>query len=340
MSNSSCSSNDSVAVLLPYKKPCTEARARSMARAQAVIKAEKEREMASLSALVDTLTEQFSTSLSLTDTSSAGRKCTGTTRQGTPCSKNASKGQLTCQHHRASMSAPTAPVLASTAAKLLKTEDTGKIFEMAICLAYGIPYNGPYKYSMERAESLKSRLSKLLDLFPKCYHTAAKGARYDFTCIDDESNHLSAKSTKQGVGKVAPQVIGQSQPQKFCDIIGTPYTTILALKQFIQTDIATILPILVSYTFDCPTVFYNQERNTIRYITLTTPIEWTTCQFKWTCDWNDWNNSSTLKMVVGEDEIALLEVQFHTKSRTNMAVRWYYETFLTLFKKNLTIIDF
>ena len=32
---------------------------------------------------------------------------------------------------------------------VLKTEDTGKMFEMAICYAYGIEYNGKYKYSME-----------------------------------------------------------------------------------------------------------------------------------------------------------------------------------------------
>jgi hypothetical protein len=33
-------------------------------------------------------------------------------------------------------------------AATLKTEDTGKMFEMAICLAYGIPYDGKYKYDM------------------------------------------------------------------------------------------------------------------------------------------------------------------------------------------------
>jgi len=59
----------------------------------------------------------------------------------------------------------------------LQTEDTGKMFEMAICLAYGIPYDGKYKYSMELPEKLKPRLSKLIDIFPKCRHTAKKGGR-------------------------------------------------------------------------------------------------------------------------------------------------------------------
>ena len=221
----------------------------------------------------------------------------------------------------------------------LKTEDTGKIFEMAICLAFNTPYDGKYKYGMEIAEKLKIRLSKLTDMFPPCRHTAKKGARYDFTCLTDESKHLSAKSTKKGVGKVAPQVIGQSQPQKFCEIIGTEFITIPDLKRHIQTEIKKILHILVGYTLDCPNVYYNHEKNTIRYITLTTPIEWNKYHFSWTCGWVDWGNSSTLKILTAEGEVPLLEFQFHTKSRTNMAIRWCYENFLSVFKENLSITD-
>ena len=222
---------------------------------------------------------------------------------------------------------------------VLQTEDTGKIFEMAICLAYNIPYDGNYKYSMELAEKLKERLSKLLELFPVCIHTAKKGSRYDYTCLTDERKHLSAKSTKKGVGKIAPQVIGQSQPKKFCELIGIEYTTIPVLKQYIQTEIIKIIPILVDYTFDCPTIYYNKEKDTIRYITLTTPIEWENYSFKWTCDWVAWKNSSMLKVIIEGKEIALLEIQFHTKNRTNMAIRWCYENFLTIWKDNLTIYD-
>lgn len=220
----------------------------------------------------------------------------------------------------------------------LQTEDIGKMFEMAICLAYGIPYNGKYKYSMEIPEKLKPRLSKLLEMFPMCRHTA-KGSRYDYTCLSGEK-HLSAKSTKKGVGKVAPQVIGQSQPKKFCELIDIKYTTIPALKQHIQVEIVKIIPILVGYTFDCPNIYYNQEKNTIRFITLNSPIEWNKYHFKWTCHWTTWENSSTLKIIFEKKEYALLEFQFHTKSRTNMAIRWCYEHFLNIFKENLCIIDF
>ena len=228
-----------------------------------------------------------------------------------------------------------APLVAS---KPLKTEDTGKIFEMAICLAYGIPYDGKYKYGLDKPELLKPRLARLTELFPACSHTAKKGARYDFTALEDGSKHLSAKSTKKGVGKVAPQVIGQCQPQKFCQVLECPFTTIPELKQHIQQNILQILPVLVAHSFDSPTIYYNEEKNTITYITLDRPIDWPAFEYSWTCDWTTWANSSSLKINVAGKSVALLEFQFHTKSRSNMAIRWCYETFLDIFKDNLTMV--
>ncbi len=212
------------------------------------------------------------------------------------------------------------------------------MFEMAICLAFGIPYDGPYKYGMELPEKLKPRLSKLVELFPMCRHTAKKGSRYDYTACADATKHLSAKSTKKGVGKVAPQVVGQATPKKFCEILGVEYTTVADLKKHIQTHVVEIIRMLVSYTFDCANIYYNAEENTIRYITLTTPIDWEKYEFKWTRAWSEWSNSSTLKITIDKKEHALLEFQFHT-TRNNMAIRWCYENFLTVFKENLSIID-
>ena len=223
--------------------------------------------------------------------------------------------------------------------KILQTEDTGKKFEMAICLAYDIPYDGKYKYSIEEPEKLKERLYKLKELFPMCSHTAKKGARYDYTSIYNENEHLSAKSTKKGIGKVAPQVIGQSQPKKFCDVIDIIYTTVPELKKYIQNNIRNILPSLVKYTFDCPNIYYNQELNTIRFITLISSIDWEKYEFVWTCSWSKWKNSSTLKIIKDKKEISLVEFQFHSKNRNNMAIRWFYENFLTVFRDNLQIVN-
>jgi hypothetical protein len=116
------------------------------------------------------------------------------------------------------------------------------------------------------------------------------------------------------------------------------YTTDLVLKEYIQKHIKNILPIFVHYTFDCPNVYYHEEKDTIRYITMDAPINWDDYEFKWTRTWDEWDNSSTLKIIVDESVIPLLEIQFHT-TRKNMAIRWVYENFLSVFKKNLTIVD-
>ena len=223
----------------------------------------------------------------------------------------------------------------------LQTEDTGKMFEMAICLAYGITYDGKYKYGMELPNQLRTRLEPISSIYPNLQHTAKRGARYDFTSITDPTKHLSAKTTKKGIGKVAPQVIGQCQPHKFCDILGIQSTTIPSLKEYIQTHIPEILKVLVEHTFDCPNLYYNQEKDSIQYITWTTDIfsiDWENFPMKWTRKWDEWENSSTLKTVYEGKEYALVEFQFHTKNRTNMAIRWYYENVITIFRKNMHII--
>ena len=64
-------------------------------------------------------------------------------------------------------------ILEDPITKTLQTEDLGKIFEMAICILYGIPFDGKYKYSMDKAEKLKDRIIGLNEAFPhKLKHTA------------------------------------------------------------------------------------------------------------------------------------------------------------------------
>lgn len=219
----------------------------------------------------------------------------------------------------------------------LLTEDTGKMFEMAICLAYGIEYDGKYKYDMELPRRLQPRLAKLPELFPKCSHSAKRGARYDFTCIADPTQHLSAKTIKKGSGKVAPQVIGQAQPKKFCEELGITYTDVPTLKNYIQTNITNILPQLVSHTFDCPNLYYHQEEDKILFVQMVKDIDWSKMSYEWTKIGDDWSNSSTLKIKTSRGFVALVEFQFHTASRTNMAVRWCYDNVLDIFRDNFTI---
>jgi hypothetical protein len=221
----------------------------------------------------------------------------------------------------------------------LLTEDTGKVFEMAICLLYGIEYNGKYKYGLDRPNTLKNKLVKLLDLFPKCVHTASKGGRYDFTSENEPKMHLSAKTSKVKSGKVSPQVIGQVNPIKFCKILGIEYIDDRNVKKYIQENIIIILEKLIEYTLDCSNIYYNEKTKNIKYINLIKAIEWSNYEYKWTKTWLEWNNSSSLKIKINENFYSLVEFQFHSKSRKNMAIRWYYDTFLSIFKENLNIIN-
>ena len=220
----------------------------------------------------------------------------------------------------------------------VKTEDTGKIFERAIYLAYNIPYDGKYKYGLEEPSRLAPRLARLTELFPPCTHTAKRGARYDYTAVADTAIHLSAKTTKKD-GKVAPQVVGQAQPAKFCETLGLPVMTVPELKKYIQEHIKEILPMLCEYTLACPNIYYNKTTDTIRYITLISTIPWGDYTYTWTCAAEAWGNSSTCKIRVGDRDVSLLEVQFHSASRTNMAVRWCFEEFLTVFAAHLNIVS-
>ena len=243
------------------------------------------------------------------------------------------------------MTEPAAVPAAPAAPAPLKTEDTGKIFEKAICDSFGIPYDGPFKYSQDEVNKLVPRLSRLATdkLFPPCVHTASKGARYDFTSIDGAS-HLSAKSNKKKGGQLAPQVVGQPHPQKFCQVLGIEYTTPENLKQYIQENIVSILPVLWNHTFDSQIIYYVKETDTIRFITplpeTTTPaVNWSEYQYTWTCPHDKWNNTSSLKLEINGKKERILEFQFHTKNRQNMAIRWSIETVLRVFNKQFTVVS-
>ena len=249
-----------------------------------------------------------------------------------------------------------APVAAETTTPLM-TEDTGKIFEKAICDAYGIPYDGPFQYSQAEVDKLTPRLKRLVtdNLFPMCAHTASKGARYDFTAVAEtgEVLHLSAKSNKKKGGKIAPQVVGQATPQKFWEECvkfsncsnenGVPDPA--TLKKYIQENIMAIMPMLWRYTFDSPIVYYVRDTDQIRFIA---PVvvdgpDWTSFQYSWSRPYDKWTNSTSLRVVapgggVGGDT-TIMEFQFHTKSRQNMAVRWCIDKVLQVFAGHFKVTD-
>jgi len=239
---------------------------------------------------------------------------------------------------------------AAEAPAKLQTEDTGKILEKAICDTFEIQFNGPFSYSQSEVDKITPRLKRLPEMFPMCSHTASKGAQYDFTALDDSNRHLSAKSNKKKGGKIAPQVVGQSSPQKFCQIISNgnvDYTTPENLKKHIQENIATIMPILWKYTFDSQILYYVRNTDQISFISPASIgdeclPDWSAFQYSWTRPYDKWTNSSSLRVRIpgkNEKDETIMEFQFHTKSRQNMAVRWCIEKVLVLFAEYFNVVS-
>lgn len=221
--------------------------------------------------------------------------------------------------------------------KKVLTEDLGKIFEMAICILYEIEYDGKYKYGLEEANIIKDKLHKLKVVFPfKIKHIAKNGNKYDFVSIDDNKINLSAKTTKKDA-KVCPQVIGQPSKKKFCEFFGIDSNYNLEqIKNYIETNVKSLLEIYTLNTFDCPIVYYNKHKNILLFIKLKESINWTNFEisFSHIIKNKKWNESSCIII----DGITIGEFQIHNH-RDCIKFRWLFEKLLNLFNYNFEIVD-
>jgi hypothetical protein len=220
--------------------------------------------------------------------------------------------------------------------KKVLTEDLGKTFEMAICLLYEIDFDGTFKYSLEDAILIKNKLHKLKEVFPyNIKHIAKNGSKYDFITNDANEFYLSAKTTKKD-GKVCPQVIGQPSKKKFCHFFGIECLTLEEIKNYIQINVNSLLDIYALNTFDCPILYYNQNKNIILFVKLKEKINWTNYDilFSHSIKNKNWNESSSINI----NGINIGEFQIHNH-RDCIKFRWSFEKLLYLFKDNFEIID-
>jgi hypothetical protein len=209
------------------------------------------------------------------------------------------------------------------------TEDLGKIFEMAICLASGIEYDdGEFKYNIAEAHKLASRVAGLSELFNPLKHTAKKQNRFDFQGIDlttNEPSPLSAKSVKKD-GKVCPQVIGQPTKRTFCKHFGLDETTdVSKIKEHIISNIIAMLFLYSATTFDAPILYYNKHTSRLSFIKQKTEIDWNAhiVEFLHITKNKTWNESTTIKI----GGIAIGEFQVHNH-RNCVKFRWMFEKLL------------
>lgn len=224
----------------------------------------------------------------------------------------------------------------SSPPKKVITEDLGKQFEMAICLEYDTKYDGNYKYRMEEAYTIKERIYKLKEVFPyNIAHIAKNGNKYDFVSVGDDPIYLSAKTTKKD-GKVCPQVIGQPSKKKFCEFFSIdPLYNLEQIKEYIVSNITSLLETYASNTFDCPVVYYNKHKNRLLFIKLKQKIDWTLHEisFSHIVKNKKWNESSSI--IIGN--ITIGEFQIHTH-RDCIKFRWAFEKLLELRKDHFDII--
>jgi hypothetical protein len=102
------------------------------------------------------------------------------------------------------------------------------------------------------------------------------------------------------------------------------------------------------YTFDSPIVYYVRDTDQIRFIApaaeaavSTGGPDWSAFQYSWSRSYDKWTNSTSLRVVApgsGKEE-TILEFQFHTKSRQNMAVRWAIDKVLQVFAGHFKVTE-
>jgi hypothetical protein len=208
---------------------------------------------------------------------------------------------------------------------------------MAICLLYETPFDGKYKYSMEEAQELRSRLEPLLVEFPhKIKHTAKNGNQYDFCGLEDDKIKLSAKTTKKD-GKVCPQVIGQPSKKKFCEFFSIDVSVSLEdIKNHIEINIAKMLSIYFNLTFDCPIIYYNKKTDILQLIKLKTAVNWSdyVIEFSHIKKNKKWGESSTISI----NNITIGEFQVHNH-RDCIKFRWSFENLLRMFIDSFDVVN-
>ena len=219
------------------------------------------------------------------------------------------------------------------ATKKVITEDLGKIAEKALCDLLGTPYNMKFRYPQERVDALRPRFAPLQAEFAGYRHTGHSDDLNDFTSSDG-LHHLSVKTTKKG-WKVCPQVIGQPARSTFCPKFGLPLNyTNDQIKEFLVTNIGTVMPKYIETTFHCPVLFYCEKTNLLQLITMTSPPVWNSAglSFSHILKNKAWNESTTL---YGGD-ITIGEFQVHAH-RDSIKFRFDLKGLLTYFPSHFTV---
>jgi hypothetical protein len=224
--------------------------------------------------------------------------------------------------------------------KKLLTEDTGKILEYAFCKLLNTPFNGNFKYSVEKADAIANKMAPIKDAYVGYKHTGDRNNLYDFTKSDEE--HISLKSVKhKNSWKVCPQIIGQTTKKKFCNKFNITDINVVSIKTYIENNLNGLLVEYLANTFHCPVLFYCEESNECMIIKLKETIKWeeAALEFLHKKKGSEWNESTTIKVTHNFKEYSLGEFQIHNH-RDGVKFRFDLKTLINVFEDSFDVQKF
>ena len=217
----------------------------------------------------------------------------------------------------------------------LKTEDTGKIAEKAICDLIETPFGGTFKYAQEDVDEMTIRLGPMYETLAGYVHTGNVDNVYDFKRGE---KGLSVKTNKHDTDwKVCPQRIGQTTKKRFCAYFELPTTDVDSIKTFLTTQTIRALTAYAVNTFHCDILYYNKGSDQVLLIEpiAAMSFEGHTLTFSHIEKQKAWNESTTLYI----DGKPLGEFQIHTH-RDGVKFRFQLKTVLDIFKDCFRVTEF
>ena len=235
-----------------------------------------------------------------------------------------------------------------------KTEVIGISAEIAIADHFGIDIDKAYR---ERgSEDVVKQLLPLVPIYFKNYdipnpikHVAEKGSLIDFMLKGGKS--LSVKSNQKGLGKVAPQSVGQASSktyfQKFSSIVDVPIPEKTLQKKilFKKTSLEKIDEVIKVYwdnLFNCDYIihFYDILDGNFNISTCPkalvleklNPPEWEKDKFSFSQTLASWNESNTVRY----NSVTIGEFQVHN-NRDCFKFRFNMKNLLMFIEKKKSI---
>ena len=243
----------------------------------------------------------------------------------------------------------------------INNESIGISAEVAIAISFGVTVNPYYKARAEKAIVdllLKNdNVGKIFDKenIPRPIKHIAEGQNpVDFILVGNKS--LSVKTNQDGIGKVAPQIIGQPTAETYFSYLESYFYNFslnkelateglrdtyenrsYIFKKISMDNTVAVVDMYWKNLFDCDYYlhFFNLDNylnplNNYVFLKKTVPPKWNNSKFSFTQSLDSWNESNTLKYC----GISMGEFQVH-RNRNCFKFRFNMKGVMELLRKGL-----